>query len=333
LEATTNRIRVARVDSSGAPVFRADHRLADVTDERSCRRCHNAENSVGAPAAVLPAKSLLCIICHPSSSSVGHTLFWAGLLVLAIGMFLMVRFWLVGTVRGEASSLHRKISLSADAVWQAIFSRDLARIARVTVLDIVLQRRILKESIQRWAMHSLIFLPILLRFAVSVATVLIFAVDPDGDLALTLIDKNSPFTAFINDLTGFCILAGVIWAVLQRFVIKPAHVATDIQDNVTLGIVGCVVLLGFLTTAARLLLTQVPGDIAGYSFLSYPLSRALTVLPFDWRQTYPILWYAHAIVATVFVAYLPFGKLKHIFNVPLTYYLEEVSGVKKPQRI
>jgi nitrate reductase gamma subunit len=56
-------------------------------------------------------------------------------------------------------------------------------------------------------------------------------------------------------------------------------------------------------------------------------------MPVDWRSAYPYLWYAHAIMGAVFVAYLPFGKLKHIFNVPLTHVLEEVSGIKKEQRV
>ena len=40
-----------------------------------------------------------------------------------------------------------------------------------------------------------------------------------------------------------------------------------------------------------------------------------------------------AALGAAFIAYLPFGKLKHIFNVPLTYFLEEVSGIKKVKRV
>ena len=53
----------------------------------------------------------------------------------------------------------------------------------------------------------------------------------------------------------------------------------------------------------------------------------------DWRSIYPIIWYAHAVMGALLIAYLPFGKLKHVFNVPLTYILEEVSGVKKEKRV
>jgi nitrate reductase gamma subunit len=38
-------------------------------------------------------------------------------------------------------------------------------------------------------------------------------------------------------------------------------------------------------------------------------------------------------LGAVFIAYLPFGKLKHIFNVPLTYWIEELTGVKKEKRV
>jgi nitrate reductase gamma subunit len=57
------------------------------------------------------------------------------------------------------------------------------------------------------------------------------------------------------------------------------------------------------------------------------------MLPIDWRSAYPVLWYVHAVLGAAFVAYLPFGKLRHIFNVPLTYLIEEIYGVKRGERV
>lgn len=333
LDEAAGRVRLARRDAQGRPVGLAAHGLADVASDQSCNRCHNAENTVGAPAAVLPAKSALCVVCHPSALTVGHPVFWIALAVFAAGVLLMVRFWFLGRVQGEEHSLHRKISLGSDAVWQTVFSRRFFTALRVLVVDIVLQRRILKESVQRWSMHSLIFLAILARLGLSLFTGLLFAVDPDGELALALIDKNHPFTAFVYDFLGLCILLGVAWAAVQRFWVRPAHVKTEIEDNVTLGIVGGLVLAGFLATGARLLLTQVPAETAVHSFIGYPVSRLLSVLPLDWRSAYPVLWWLHALLGAAFVAYLPFGKLKHVFNVPLTYWIEEIWGLKKEPRV
>ncbi|MEN8780144.1 MAG: respiratory nitrate reductase subunit gamma [Desulfobacterales bacterium] len=333
LDETDNRVKLAHMNAALQPIGLVDHGLDDAGNEQSCRRCHQPQNTVGAPAAVLPAKSLLCVVCHPSSLGVGHPIFWVALITFLGGIFLMVRFWFVGSVQGEEKSLHRKISLSSDAVWQTIFSKKVLTVLRVVVLDIILQRRILKNSVQRWSLHSLIFLAILIRFALSLLTGLMVSIDPDGRLALVLIDKNNPFTAFTYDFLGLCIFLGVLWAVIQRLVVKPAHVKTEIEDNITLGILGGLVILGFIAEAARILMTQLPAEVAMYAFVGYPLSEVLAVLPVDWRSVYPYLWYSHAIIGAVFVAYLPFGKLKHIFNVPLTHVLEEVSGIKKEQRV
>ena len=333
LDPQDNRVKPAPVNTAGMPVGLTDHGLADAADAGSCRKCHNAENSIGAPAAVLPEKSLLCIGCHPTALAVGHPMFWIAGAVMLLGIFLMLRFWFLGRVQGEEQSLHRKISLSAEAVWDTVFSRKILVVIKIFVLDIILQRRILKESVQRWSMHSLIFTAILARFSLGLLTGILFSINPDGDLALALIDKNHPATAFVYDLLGLFIFLGVLWAAIQRYVVKPAHVVAEIEDNITLGIVGTLALLGFLATGARIALTGVPAEIAVYSFVGFPVSKLLGLLPMDWRTAYPVLWYAHAAVGAAFVAYLPFGKLKHIFNVPLTYMLEEIAGIKKEKRV
>lgn len=337
LDPATNRIRLASVvpgpTLTETATGHVNHALQDLGDGQSCRRCHHAQNTVGAPAAVLPAKSLLCIVCHPSPAAVGHPLFMLAGLIALIGFFLMVRFWFIGSVQGEADSLHRKISLASEAVWGALFSRKMLTVLKTLLLDIFLQRRILKESVQRWSMHSLIFIAILVRFGLSLFTGLLFSIQPNGDWALALIDKNHPVTAFTYDFLGLLILLGIIWAMIQRLIIKPAHVVTEIQDNITLGLIGLLVILGFVTTGARILLTGIPSEVAINSFIGFPMSLMLNWLSLDWRLVYPWLWYAHAGVGAAFIAYLPYGKLKHMFNVPLTYLLEEVDGTQKTKRV
>lgn len=337
LDPVTSRIRLASVavdpKSTEIATGHVNHALDDASDVQSCRRCHHSQNTVGAPASVLPAKSLLCIVCHPSPAAVGHPLFMLAGLIMLIGFFLMVRFWFIGSVHGESASLHRKISLASDAVWSVLFSRKILTVLKTLLLDIILQRRILKESVQRWSMHALIFIAILARFGLSLFTGLLFSVHPNGALALALIDKNHPFTAFVYDFLGLLIMTGIAWALVQRLIVKPAHVVTEIKDNITLGLIGLLVLLGFLTTGARILLTGIPSEVALHSFIGFPVSKMLNALQLDWRVVYPWLWYAHAAVAAAFIAYLPYGKLKHIFNVPLTYLLEEVDGTQKTKRV
>ena len=335
LDATDSRVKLAHVDTAGRPLALTDHGLPDMeaAGEELCRRCHHPGNTVGAPAAVLPGKSALCIICHTAPLAFGHPIFVVAFAILGFGIFLTLRFWFTGSVKGEETSLHRKISLASEAVWATIFSRKIFSLVGVFFFDILLQRRILKESVQRWAMHSLIYTSIFLKFLLSIFTAVIFKLAPAAGLSVALIDKNNGFVAFTSDFLGLMILLGIAWAVAQRFIIKPSHVVTEIEDNITIGLLGLLVLLGFLLEGARIATTQIPPDMAGFAFIGYPLAEALSLAGVEWMSIYPALWYLHAVAGAAFVAYLPFGKLRHIFNVPLTYFLETVDGVKREQRI
>lgn len=182
----------------------------------------------------------------------------------------------------------------------------------------ILQRKLLQESVQRWFTHSLIYLSILARLGLSLFTWFIYQAWPQSLLAASLIDKNSGFVAFVNDLLGLFILAGVILSALQRWVIKPRHVVAEWQDTLALVLLGLIVILGFKLEAARILMSQVPASMAAYSFVAYPLARLWSHFGFDPGGLYGYLWYAHGLLAALFVAYLPFGKMKHVFTAPLT---------------
>ncbi|MBU0969855.1 MAG: respiratory nitrate reductase subunit gamma, partial [Proteobacteria bacterium] len=255
-----------------------------------------------------------------------------GLIFLG-GMFFMVAFWFKGSVKGEEASLHKKIGITAESIWTTLFSKQIFSLMKIVLLDIVLQRRILKESVSRWSMHSLIFTAILLRFGLSLFTAIGFYFNPEGNLMTALMDKNHWFTAFFNDLLGLFILLGIVWAVVKRFILKPDHVVSEYQDTIVLVILGGLVLLGFFLEGVRILLTQVPLDTAAWSFVGAALSCVLSFLPFDWESVYPVIWYAHGIVAAGLIAYLPFGKMRHIFNTPLTYFIEAIDGVKNKKRV
>ncbi|WP_022666188.1 respiratory nitrate reductase subunit gamma [Desulfospira joergensenii] len=333
LDPKDHRVKLAHADYEGLPVSLSDHAMADVSDEETCKKCHFRKNPVGAPAAVLPSKSVICILCHTSPLAAGSPIFGlAGILFLG-GMMIMIGFWYRGSVKGEEDSLHRKISLSSESVWTTIFSKQIFSLVKIFILDIVLQRRILKESVSRWSMHSLIFTAILLRFFLSLFTAVGFYLNPDGNWMTTLMDKNHGFTAFTYDLLGLFILLGIVWAVIRRFVVKPDHVVSEYQDTATLLILGVLTGFGFFLEGARILVTGIPGDMASHSFVGNIVAGICSIFPFDWASVYPVLWWIHGLAAAVLIAYIPFGKMRHIINTPLTYFIEAVDGVKNEKRV
>ena len=206
-------------------------------------------------------------------------------------------------------------------MWGTIFSKEFFPLLKTFVLDIILQRRILKESVRRWSIHSLIYLSILTRFSLSVFTFFVYRIGPESAIAEALINKNNGFTAFVNDLLGLFILAGILWTIIQRLFVKPPHVLTEFRDGFAVGLIGVLVFLGFILEGARILMTQVPAEITIYSFMGHVTAGVLSVMSVNWSSAYVVLWYAHAIAGALLVAYLPYGKMKHIFNTPLTLLL------------
>ncbi len=321
LDEKRDQVLIASVDEKGIPLSRTDHSLRDTKNDEFCLKCHFPENKVGAAASVLPPKSFLCILCHNASLDMGGPLFWIAFVIFIAGILLMVGLWFKGSVKGEEASLHRKIAVSSDTVWGTIFSREFFPLLKTFVLDIILQRRILKESVRRWSIHSLIYLSILARFSLSLFTFFAVRIGPESALAEALINKNNGFTAFVNDLLGLFILAGIVWTIIQRVFVKPPHVLTEFRDGFAVGLIGVLVFLGFILEGARILMTQVPADITVYSFVGYTTAGALSALSINWSSAYVILWYAHAVAGALLIAYLPYGKMKHIFNTPLTLLL------------
>jgi nitrate reductase gamma subunit len=321
LNTAKDQVQLARFTAAQSPLALTDHSLSRVRDKAVCQRCHFPKNPVGASASVLPAKSILCLPCHSAPLAIGHPLFWGAFLILLLGALGTVFFWLQGSAQGEEASVHRKMALSSEALWGTLFSRQAGPLLKTFFFDILLQRRILQESVARWSIHSLIYWSILLRFGLGLLTLVAYRIGPGSGLARVLIDKNNPFVALTNDLLGLFLVIGLVWALGRRFITKPRQVLSEGQDHWALGILGILVILGFVCEGARILMTHLPVEKAVYSFMGYLLSRLFSRLPLDWAGLYPYLWYAHALVGALLIATLPFGKLKHLLTTPLTLLL------------
>ncbi len=317
LDRAADRVRLASMDDQGVPLSFTNHKMTEVYDKEFCAKCHFEGNSVGAAAMVLPGKSVLCIVCHNAPASVGHWMFKGALAVLLLGLFAMIFLWFQGSVAGERTSTHRKAALAAESVWGTIFSRKILSVLSTLFFDVLLQRRILKESVKRWTIHSMIYLAFIGRLILSLITMILYGLNPDGETTLALLDKNHWFTASVNDFLGLLIVLGVLWAAAQRFVSRPKHVLSEEQDNLTLLIIGLLTLSGFALEGARIYVTGVPGEVACYSFVGYSVAKAWGAFSSDAQRAYGILWYVHGAMWAAFLVYLPFSKLRHIITAPL----------------
>jgi cytochrome b subunit of formate dehydrogenase len=320
----TGRVVLMTV-KEGAPLKLTSHRLADFKKNKACEKCHFTGNKLGAPIRVLPAKSLICIECHSASISLNDPVSIIAFILFLGGVAITLSLWSKGTLGAPTYSTQEKISYLAEKIWQVVFSRKILTLLKVFVVDVLLLRGILKESLSRWTIHSFIYLPFFLRFFIGLILLIISKCFPMSPSVAMLLDKNYPPIAFTYDLLGLCVIIGIAGATMRRFQKTFQNRPSGGQDIIVLALLGAILVTGLLVEGLRILLTAIPPSVALPSFIGYPFSLLLGLFPFRWEWVYPYGWYVHAILTGLFIIYLPFSKMFHIFVSPMVLFINSVT--------
>jgi nitrate reductase gamma subunit len=329
-------VQMAALDAQGEALDRTAHQMTKPVD---CARCHYAGNDVGAASAALPPKGLLCFACHDASpvlyaghlgtAGSGVRMDWVSapaLLAFCIGLALASSVWLRGTVHGRTDlTLGEKLSYIAGDVCGIVFSRKVFTLLKHLVLDGILLRRTLKESVSRWFMHGLILWPFLGRCLLGVFTWCMAQFWPTAPLTQTLVNKNAAPVAFLYDFLALLVVVGAILALVRRAFDSQMREISTGGDVAITALLGGIFAFGFIVEGARLIVTQVPAEQAIYSFGGCAVSLLLRLLPLDWASFYAYLWWVHAALVAAFVAYLPFSKFFHILVGPMLVTIRGLS--------
>ena len=123
---------------------------------------------------------------------------------------------------------------------------------------------------------------------------------------------------FIMDLAGLAILLGVAMAAIRRFGLRPKTLETRWDDIFALVVLGLIPIFGFTLEATRLISTS-PAWAEWSPIGSWvaSLMKASGVTPGVAASIHNTLFWTHIIVVLVFVASIPFTKLRHLFFTPL----------------
>ncbi len=292
------------------------HEMVVRNDEASCRHCHSAHNKVGAAAMILPAKSVLCMPCHAGTFSVGDTTTILSLLLFLAGMVLAFSYVLTGASPGGGSTgaLANFLGLVGGAAG-AVFSKRIGAILKTLFLDVLLQRRLYRQSPKRWLIHGLIFYAFAFRFVWGILALIGSLWKPEWTWVWPMLDKNNPLTAFVFDLSGAMIILGAVFAYFRGRQQRSGQVPDlPLQDVLALGLIAAIVIVGFLLEGMRIAMTGFP-DGSCYAFLGVAIGR-LFFSTASLINVYGFIWYLHAILTGAFIAYIPFSRLLHIIISP-----------------
>jgi len=198
----------------------------------------------------------------------------------------------------------------------------------------VYMRTLLRDS-AAGLMHSMIYFGFLVLLGVT--TVLEIDHQMPESLKFLHGDVYRGY-ALVGDVAGVVFTAGVVWAILRRYVQKPYRIRIKSKPEHAwiLGVMLAIGVSGFGTEMFRIAAEQAAGknvDYEKWSVVGWPLAQTVNGLSLDslqlWHQGW---WVFHALTFIAFLALLPITMLRHIFTSPLNMYLRDRDRPKGAMR-
>lgn len=225
-----------------------------------------------------------------------------GTLIFFLGFWARVRIWSMGKDEENALKDVGAIGLIRFSIVK-LFSRDC-----------ILARRLFARSWFRGVMLLFIVWSFLALFT---GTVLV-TIEHYFDLKFFLVGRIYLVFSLILDIAGGILIIGLVAALIRRYFTSLDSRISRPEDVVFLGLLLLVVLLGYTVEGTRLAFFNPPS----YDWSPVGGVFAKAAAAFLPQESLPLAhrtaWILHGLVATVFVAYIPFSKMFHLFAAQIT---------------
>ena len=177
------------------------------------------------------------------------SLLYGSLLIFIVGSAYKSYTWVSRQITGPELhySTGQRISQALKGILGVIFSIRIVTLVKVLILDVILQRRILKEDTLRWVMHMLIFVGFMLLLFFHA-----FESWTSNNLFEDYQSTGHPYL-FLRNLFGLMVFAGVAIAVYRRRILKVPRLYSNAMDRYAIMIVAVIMVTGFLLEGAKII--------------------------------------------------------------------------------
>jgi Fe-S oxidoreductase/nitrate reductase gamma subunit len=225
--------------------------------------------------------------------------------LLAYGLARRVLRWRLGQPENRSDRMGRRIV-------------DLLR------MSILHGRIVRRRNLYGGVMHAAIFL----GFVTLLIGTLTLMVETDFAVPFLGVSffRGSFYLGFklAMNAAGLVLLAGISMALYRRLVLRKPTQQTSGDDLLVLAWLGVLVIQGYVAQALRLALTHDPW--AAWSFVSYPVARALEASPLDLvARLQQMNWWAHFTCALSFIGYMAYSKMVHPFTAMANVLLRRLK--------
>ena len=233
-----------------------------------------------------------------------YTLTVFTIIILLVGIYANIYLWR----KGKAKSLHHKLHYGS--------------MIKALILDALLQAQLFKQNIVRWLMHFCIFWGFLGLLAhTTLLAIMSHFLSPN--LSFTQYIFLGPGRRILDvwgDLWGIILFVGISIALLRRYIFKTEQLDTIASDTTAILFLLFIALTGFFSEAQRLAALDFEPYMR-YSFIGCPLASLIRAMPSLTINYYSIVW-IHTLISLVFLAYIPFSKMFHVFVSPVEIALD-----------
>ena len=162
--------------------------------------------------------------------------FYLALAIFGLGLFYKVSTWFRYSIdtEGEELTSAERVSAAIKGIVLTVFSAEILTLLKVLVLDVLLQVRILRESVLRWFMHMCIFGGFMLLLLMHALGKFI-----TSNLFMDYSSTLNPFLFLRNLFVAFVIL-GLAIAAYRRFFQKKPRFVTNVIDHYAMMILAVV---------------------------------------------------------------------------------------------
>ncbi len=120
-----------------------------------------------------------------------------------------------------------------------------------------------------------------------------------------------------GDFFGLLLLAGLVLALVRRYVVRPKHLDTLSEDALAVWLLLAVVVTGFGCEFARL--AARPGSPDAKWSVFGPVMDLFGPFSAHFGPILDLLFWVHAILSLAFIALIPFTKPRHLFTSPAVF--------------
>jgi heterodisulfide reductase subunit C/nitrate reductase gamma subunit len=173
---------------------------------------------------------------------------YGAILIFTIGITYKISTWFRHSIGSEARQVPAatRIAAAVRGIFATLFSAKILVLAKVLIIDVFLQGRILRRDFLSWVTHLCIFgafLALLLMHALGKYTM--------ASLFRDYYPTLNPYL-FLRDLFGVLVILAVAIALSRRSRLGRHHAGRNSSDRYALGILAIIILSGSLLQALKI---------------------------------------------------------------------------------